>query len=165
MQKIIVIGCPGAGKSTFARFLRDITGLPLYYLDMLWHRRDKTNISREEFDQELDKILRRDRWIIDGNYGRTLEARLLACDTVFLLDFPLEVCLQGAKERIGKAREDMPWTEETFDEEFKKWIENFSKDQLPHIYKLLKKYKDKNIIIFKSRKELDKYKEKHYDKF
>lgn len=67
LEKIIVIGSPGAGKSTFARQLRDITSLPLYYLDMLWHKPDKTNVSRDEFDKKLNDILCRDRWIIDGN--------------------------------------------------------------------------------------------------
>ena len=88
MLKTIVIGSPGAGKSTFARKLRDVTGLPLYYLDMLWHKPDQTTISREMFDAQLNEILKKDRWIIDGNYQRTLEMRLKACDTVFLLDFP-----------------------------------------------------------------------------
>ncbi len=88
MKKIIVIGCPGGGKSTFSRALRDKTGLPLYYLDMLWHKEDKTNISREEFDCKLSEILKQNKWIIDGNFRRTLEPRLKACDTVFLLDFP-----------------------------------------------------------------------------
>ena len=46
-EKIIVIGCPGAGKSTFARRLRDETGLPLYYLDLLWHRPDRTTAGRD----------------------------------------------------------------------------------------------------------------------
>ena len=88
MKKIIVIGCPGSGKSTFARKLRDITGLPLYYLDMIWHKPDKTTVTREEFDTELEKILEKDSFIIDGNYGRTLEKRFLCCDTVFLFDLP-----------------------------------------------------------------------------
>lgn len=59
MNRIMVIGCPGSGKSTFARGLRDITGLPLYYLYMIWHKSDKTNISREEFDLRLSKIINR----------------------------------------------------------------------------------------------------------
>ncbi len=57
MKRVLVIGSPGAGKSTFARKLRDGTGLPLYYLDMVWHRSDRTNISREEFDQRLCEIM------------------------------------------------------------------------------------------------------------
>lgn len=158
MLKIIVIGCPGAGKSTFAQKLKDITNLPLYHLDLLWHKPDKTNISREEFDKELINILKSDKWIIDGNYSRTLEMRLKECDTVFLLDYPLEVCLLGAKSRIGKKREDLPWIEEKMDEEFENSIINFSKDKLPQIYELLRKYQaDKNIIIFKSRQEADDY--------
>ena len=83
MLKAIVIGSPGAGKSTFAQRLRNLTGLPLYYLDMLWHKPDQTNITREEFDTLSNDIIKKDRWIIDGNYQRTLAERLKACDTVF----------------------------------------------------------------------------------
>lgn len=158
MSKIIVIGCPGAGKSTFSRKLSEVTGIKLYYLDMLWHKPDKTHISREEFDIGLEKIMANESWIIDGNYTRTLEARLKECDTVFLLDYPLEICLEGAASRIGKERVDLPWTEDEFDEEFKQYIIDFSKDNLPVIYELLDKYRDtKKIIIFKSRNEADDY--------
>lgn len=158
MQKVIVIGSPGAGKSTFARRLRDITGLPLYYLDFIWHKSDKTNISREEFDSRLADILSNDKWIIDGNYSRTLEMRLKDCDTVFFLDYPLEVCLAGAQERVGKKREEMPWIEEEFDPEFRQWIMDFPKNKIPFIYDLLAKYADgKSIIIFKSREESEQY--------
>ncbi len=158
LKKILVIGCPGAGKSTFARKLRDVTGLPLFYLDMLWHKPDRTNISGEEFDEKLNDILGKDKWIIDGNYQRTLEVRMKACDTVFFLDFPLEVCLAGAKARIGKEREDMPWVETELDEEFRQWIVDFSRDQLPAIYELLEKYQDnREIIVFQSRDEADAY--------
>ncbi|HIQ75280.1 MAG TPA: adenylate kinase [Candidatus Cottocaccamicrobium excrementipullorum] len=158
MKKIIVIGSPGAGKSTFARKLREKTGIPLYYLDMLWHKPDRTNVSQEEFDAGLDSILCQDEWIIDGNYLRTLERRLKACDTVFFLDYPLEVCLSGAASRIGKKREDMPWVEEEFDEEFRQWIIDFPRDQLPFIDKKLEQYRSKReIILFKSRQEAEYY--------
>lgn len=158
MKKIIIIGCPGAGKSTFARKLKDMTGLPLYYLDMLWHKPDQTNIPKEEFDAHIREILEKDRWIIDGNYQRTLEMRLQKCDTVFLLDYPLEICLASAQSRIGKKREDLPWIETEFDEEFKQWILDFSENQLPPIYDLLDKYRaGRDIIIFKSRQEAEEY--------
>ena len=117
MKKVMVIGCPGAGKSTFARKLQELTGLPLYYLDMIWHKPDRTNISREEFDRRIHEIVSQDAWIIDGNYNRTLELRMRECDTVFFLDYPLEVCLEGSASRIGKERVDIPWKEEEFDEE------------------------------------------------
>lgn len=158
MKKIIVIGSPGAGKSTFARKLREKTGIPLYYLDMLWHKPDRSNVSQEEFDAGLDSILCQDEWIIDGNYLRTLERRLKACDTVFFLDYPLEVCLSGAASRIGKKREDMPWVEEEFDEEFRQWIIDFPRDQLPFIDKKLEQYRSKReIILFKLRQEAEYY--------
>lgn len=158
MKKIVVIGCPGAGKSTFARRLKEMTGLPLYYLDQIWHKADRTTVSKEEFDAKLREIIQQDSWIIDGNYLRTMECRLDACDTVFFLDYPLEICLEGAKARIGTVREDMPWVETEFDEEFRQWILDFPKDQIPVIYELLKKYEtEKEIIIFKSRDEAEKF--------
>lgn len=158
MLKVIVIGSPGAGKSTFARKLRDVTGLPLYYLDMLWHKPDQTNISQETFDMQLDEIMQKGKWIIDGNYQRTLETRLKACDTVFLLDFALDVCLAGIESRIGKKREDLPWVETEVDEEFRQSIIDFPRVQLPQIYELLKKYQgQKNIIVFKSREDAEYY--------
>ena len=158
MKKVIVIGSPGAGKSTFARKLRDATGLPLYYLDMLWHKPDRTTISKEEFDQKLKAIMENDQWIMDGNYHRTLETRLKVCDTVFLLDFPLEVCLSGVQARIGQKRVDLPWVETELDAEFKQWILDFPKYQLPQIYELLSRYAGaKEIVVFKSRAEADRY--------
>lgn len=129
-QKVIIIGCPGAGKSTFARRLSDKTHLPLYYLDMLWHKPDKTNVDRNTFDDKLKEIISGSEWIIDGNYGRTLEMRIQACETIFLLDLPVEECLAGAKSRIGKQRVDMPWIETEFDDEFRQWIIDFPKNEL-----------------------------------
>ena len=120
MKRVLVIGCPGAGKSTFVRRLRDVTGQPLYYLDMMWHKPDRTTVTREQFDARLQSILKRDAWIIDGNYARTLPQRLEYCDTVFFLDFPTDICVAGAEQRIGVKREDMPWVEHEFEEEFRR---------------------------------------------
>ena len=158
MKKVIVIGCPGSGKTTFAENLNKLTGLPLYYLDAIWHKPDKTHIPREEFDQRISEIFATPEWIIDGNYNRTIEMRLKECDTVFLFDLPTEVCLQGATERIGKGRYDLPWLEKELDPEFEEFIKDFPKTSLPQIYELIEKYKkEKHIIIFKSRKEADNY--------
>lgn len=158
MERILVIGCPGAGKSTFARALRDLTGLPLYYLDQIWHRPDGTQISPSAFDARLSEILRQERWIVDGNYLRTLELRLRHCDTVFLLDYPPSVCLMGAASRIGMPREDLPWVEETFDPEFRQCIEDFPQTQLPQIYALLERYQaGKTVFVFRRRAEASQW--------
>ena len=155
-RRILVIGSPGAGKSTFSRKLRDRTGLPLYYLDMIFHHPDRTTESREIFDEKLFEIMKAEEWIIDGNYQRTLLPRLERCTDVFFFDLPVEQCLAGAASRIGKKREDMPWIEEDFDPEFRQYILDFSKDQLPHIYWLLEQYREtRNITTFHSREEAD----------
>ena len=74
------------------------------------------------------------------------------------MDYPLDICLSGAESRIGEKREDLPWLETEFDEEFKRWIIDFPQNELPDIYKLINKYKgEKNIVIFKSRKEAGDY--------
>ena len=161
MNKVIIIGCPGSGKTTFAEKLQKCTGLPLYYLDAIWHKPDKTHIPREEFDQRIVEIFETPRWIIVGNYKRTIEMRMKQCDTVFLFDLPVEVCLQGVTDRVGKERYDLPWLETELDPEFKQFIEDFPKDTLPYIYELIEKYKDeKRVIIFKSREEADGFIEK-----
>ena len=157
-QKAIIIGCPGAGKSTFARKLSDKMHLPLYYLDMLWHKPDRTTVDRNIFDEKLKEIVLKEKWIIDGNYGRTLEMRIQWCEAIFLLDFSVEECLAGAKSRIGKQRVDMPWIETEFDEEFKQWIMDFPKNELPIVYELLDRYKgEKSIYVFHSRADIEDY--------
>lgn len=156
MFRVLIIGCSGSGKSFFARKLAAITNLPLYYLDMIWHRADRTTIGRGEFDRKLYGILAQERWIIDGNYQRTLPARLARCDTVFLFDLPLADCLAGAESRIGPKRPDLPWveTEPGLDPDFRQWIIDFRAKKLPQILDLLAKTVcDK--IVFKSRAQAD----------
>ena len=154
MKKVIVVGCPGSGKSTFARKLQEKTGLPLYYLDMIWHKPDKTTLTKEEFDEKLHELIARDEWIIDGNYSRTLEPRLQACDTAFVFDLPLEVCLAGAQARVGTKRIDMPWEETELSQEFLNYILSFSQQQLPRLLQLAQQYSSqKQVVFFRSRQE------------
>ena len=157
MNKAIVIGCPGSGKSTFARALHAKTALPLYYLDLLYWNSDRTTVSKEVFFERLQNVLKLDKWIIDGNYKGSMEMRMKECDTVFFLDYPVDICVDGIKKRKGTPRPDMPWIETEDDEEFLKFIRNYNMQNRPQVMELLKKYSDKNIYIFKNRNEAEQF--------
>ncbi len=140
MKKVIIIGCPGAGKSTFARKLAAKTGLPLHYLDMIYHLPDRTVLHAPQFDKKLQELMAADEWILDGNYQRTMPARMKEADTVFFFDLPVEVCLEGAISRLGHERIDMPWHDDELAEDFRLWITNFPNFQLPLINRLLSEF-------------------------
>ena len=155
-RKIIVIGSPGSGKSTFARKLHAKTGIPLFHLDLLYHRPDRTVVSREAFDAKLRILMAQSEWIIDGNYLRTLPVRLMHCNEVFLFCLPVECCLEGARARLGRSRPDMPWAETELDPEFAERIRKFPGEQLPVIEQLLDGCRDsRRITVFHSRAEAD----------
>ena len=157
MKKVIVIGCPGSGKSTVSRALHNKTGIPLYHLDMMYWNADKTTVEKSVFLERLSVVLEKDEWIIDGNYGSTMELRMATCDTVIFLDYPLEVCLDGIKERRGRSRSDMPWIETEEDSEFIEFIKSYNEQQKPKVLEFLEKYSDKNIVIFNSREEANAF--------
>ena len=158
MRKVIVIGCPGSGKSTFSKALHAATGLPLYHLDMMHWNADATEVEKSVFMERLHRVLEQAAWIIDGNYRSTMELRMQHCDTVFFLDYPTDVCLDGIKSRKGKERTDIPCQmPENDDEEFVEFIRNYNSVNRPEVLQLLRRYSDKDVIVFKSREEADKY--------
>lgn len=157
MKRVMIIGCPGSGKSTFARALEEKTCLPLHYLDMMYWNPDRTIKPKEEFRAALRETVKLPEWIIDGNYGSTLELRMEACDTVIFLDYPPEVCLSGIEERRGKPRADMPWVETEPDLEFIEFVKKYNEESRPKVIELLNKYSNKEIIVFTSREQGDEW--------
>lgn len=160
MKKVIVIGCPGSGKSTFSRALHEKTGLPLVHLDLLNWNADRTTVPREVFRQRLADAMQGARWIIDGNYASTMELRIAACDTVIFLDYPTQVCLDGIRARRGTVRTDLPWVETEEmpeDEEFVAFVRGFETDSRPQVVALLKQYADKNVIRFTDREQANEF--------
>ena len=165
MERILIVGNSGAGKSTMARALSEKTGLPVVHLDRLFWRENWQHIAREEFDALLQQELEKSQWIIDGNYDRTVSTRLAYCDTVIYLDYPRWQCMLGVCKRIlttyGRTRPDMgPGCNERFDWEFIKWVWNFNRNNRQRIYALLAEATHAKVMILKNRKEGKRFLEK-----
>lgn len=158
MERVILLGCGGAGKSTMARQLGEITGLPVVHLDKLYWRENWTPLFNEEFDALQRAELQKECWILDGNFGRTLQWRLDRCDTIIYLDYPRWQCVLGVLKRIfttyGRTRPDMgPGCKERFDWEFLCWVWNFNRDKRERFYRMIEETKHANVIILRNRKE------------
>ena len=162
MERIIIIGCGGAGKSTLARRLGEKLGLPVVHLDKLFWRPGWVQVSQEEFDALLRVELAKERWIMDGNFNRTIPERVERCDTIIYLDFNRFTCLWGVVKRlltnIGKVRPDMgEGCPEKVDLEFLKWIWNFNKNKRESYYRILNEAEHAETIVLKNRRMVKKF--------
>lgn len=155
----MVIGSPGAGKSTFSRKLQKKTNLPIIYLDRLFWKVDKTTVSPNELVTKIKhELTTKNSWVMDGNYSKYLfDERLSKSDTVFFLDYDVDTCLEDVRQRRGMKRPDLPWIEEKEDPEFMDYIREFPVKQKPKILKLLSKHPDIKLYHFKSREEANNY--------
>lgn len=162
MNRVLVIGCPGSGKTTLSKALAQKTGLPLIHLDKIqWHG-DWQCLRGEDFDRILEEEMKKPQWIIDGNYNRTIKMRLSYCDAVIYLDYPTPVSFLGALKRVtenyGRVREDMGGNcKEKFDPAFFWFILTFNLKNRKKYHRILKECDDKNVIILKSRKDAEKF--------
>lgn len=165
MNRVLVIGNAGAGKSTFSKKLADITGLPLIHLDRLYWTGNWDHRSREEFDILLQQELEKPQWILDGNFSRTVPHRLAYCDTVFFFDLPVLTCLWGVTQRVfshyGRTRPDMGGNcPEFFDAQkpaLYRGILNYNKKHRREYYRLFADVKDVQVVVFRSRRQADRY--------
>ena len=154
LDKVIVLGCPGSGKSYFSKRLHEITGIPVFYLDKLYWKKDWKHVSDRTLKFKIKKILEGNCYIIDGNYFKTIKMRLDKAEQVFYFDIPTRICLDSVKKRENTVRDDFPnFLNEVVDEEFIEMIKNFKSKQGKFILELLHKYKHKEIHIFKNRKD------------
>lgn len=163
MQRVSIIGCPGAGKSTFSRELSRITGLPLVHLDLMYH--DQTYSYQADKDSWRARVrseATKKKWIIDGNYKSTLDIRLPRSDTIIFLDYPTRVSIWRAmKRRIifhKKVRKDMPTTwKERLSWDFFIFILKFNHSIAPRMRQSLKSYTDKTVVVLRSPKQAKQY--------
>ena len=137
-KRILIVGCGGAGKSTFARFMGKRFSIPVVHLDKLWWLPGWKERNCDDFDAMLKRELQKPCWIMDGNYLRTLHERLRFADVCILLDIDVETCLHSVRERAqlyaGRSRPDMPdGCPETLHADFEEWIRGFGEQVRPRV--------------------------------
>lgn len=162
MERIVIIGCGGAGKSTLARQLGEKLDIPVVHLDRLFWKPGWVEMPRDEFDALVQQELEKEKWIMDGNFDRTIPQRIARCDTVIYLDFNRLTCLLGVMKRVlttyGTVRPDMGEDcPERFDLDFLKWVWNFNKNKRERNYKLLNEVEGIETIVFKNRRQVRKF--------
>ena len=162
MERILVIGCGGAGKSTLARQLGEKLKLPVVHLDSIFWLPNWVERNRDEFDELVRQELMKQTWIMDGNFNRALPERVKYCDTIIYLDFSRMACLLGVLKRIittyGTVRPDMgAGCPERFDLEFLKWVWNFNKNKRESYYRLLNETEGVNTIVLKNRRMVKRF--------
>lgn len=163
MKRILIIGSSGAGKSTLARELGKILDIEVIHLDKLYWLADWNEPPKDEWREILEEVLGGDAWIMDGNFGGTMEMRLKACDTAILLDLPRTICVWRIIKRwLVYRRETRPdmadGCDEKFDWKFLKWVWRFPQETKPKVEARLKKVEnEKTIIRLKSPKEVEKF--------
>jgi adenylate kinase family enzyme len=145
MQRILVIGISGAGKSTFARALSARTGLPLIHLDREFWRPGWVVTPRTEWRARVAELVAGERWIIEGNYAGSLDLRLPRADALVWFDYPTHRCLSRVVWRVatsyGKVRPDMAaGCPEKFDWEFLRYVWRFNRLERPKVVAALAQF-------------------------
>lgn len=163
MKKIILIGSGGAGKSTLARQLGAALQIEVIHLDALFWKPNWTPVQREKQVEIQKELVNKEEWIIDGNYGGTIDIRLQAADTIIFLDIPRTICVYRAFKRMiqyrNKTRPDMGKDcNERLDINFLKWIWQYPKTKRPDIVKKLEGLStEKQIIILQTPKQIQQF--------
>lgn len=155
MERVAVVGPGGAGKSTFCRALGACTGLPVIHLDWSYWKPGWVEPTRQEWETVQAGLVGGDRWIADGNYGRTLDVRLSRADTVIILAPRRLVCVLGALARAVRHRGQSLQASgcpERLKIEFLRWIWNYPTASRPHLDAAIARHPHLRVIEFSSRR-------------
>jgi uridine kinase len=148
MKRIVILGRGGAGKSTVAKQLSELTGLPYIGLDEFFWRPGLVPTPINEWRNILNNLVKRESWVMDGDLGRfdVLDSRLKAADTILVLDISFLRCMLRA---IKRKREDA---------DFWWWIFSWRWRFRPKMFRAIKKYApDADVYIFRSPKEIKRF--------
>ena len=163
MERVLVVGAGGTGKSTFARALGTRTGLPVIHLDHHYWRPGWDPTPDHEWIGRVREIVAGDRWIVDGNYGGTLELRAAACDTIIFLDLPILVSFVGIVRRRLKrgGSEQAPGCPERLDREFVHWVATYRRRARPQVLALAAGPHSFEFVRLRSRRAVREYLDRH----
>jgi len=163
MQRIMIIGCCGSGKSTLASKLQAITALPLFHLDQYYWKPNWTETPKEEWEDIVKGLSQKDNWIIDGNYGGTIDVRFDRADTIVYMDISTLKCLGRVIGRVwkyhGNVRPDMPeGCKERFDLDFIHYVATYNLLRRKKLlFKLDKLKNEKQIITIKNQTDINTF--------
>ena len=161
MKKVLVIGCCGAGKSTFSKTLQSILKLELIHLDQYYHKPNWEEPEKEQWEGIVNNLVKKPSWIMDGNYKGTFDIRFKEADTIIYLDYSILKCLWRVIKRIikyhGTVRPDIPkGCEERFDWDFIHYVATFnSKNRKGTLERLNSVKEHEKVYVFKTDKEAD----------
>lgn len=152
LRRVVVVGSSGAGKSTFARRLGALTGLPVVHLDRHFWQPGWVQMEREAWRAEHRRLVEAPRWIMDGTYGGTLAERLARADTAIFLDLPRRIALSRVLRRTvagyGRTRAEMPeGCPERFDWEFLRYVWSYSRRIRPGVLDALEAFGGRAVIL------------------
>jgi adenylate kinase family enzyme len=152
MKRVLILGCGGSGKTTLARTLGERLGLPVVHLDRHYWRPGWTEPSKEAWRAQVDALTAQPEWIMDGNYGGTVSARLAAADTAIVLDFPTRICLWRVVRRLiasyGRVRPDLPeGCPDRFNLEFLRYVARFRRESRPRLMAAVEAFEGRRIVL------------------
>ena len=163
MQRVLVIGSGGSGKSTVAAKLGELLNLEVNHLDKFYWRAGWVKPAPDEWVKTVTELVNRDSWVIDGNYSGTLELRLQRADTIVFLDLPRALCMWRIVKRFfvyrnGNRPDIAEGCQEKLDLEFVSWVWNYHRRSRPKIIKRLQAHANgKQIFWLRSRDEVKRF--------
>ena len=163
MKRIAVVGSGGAGKSTFAKQLARRLELPIYHLDAFYWKPGWIETPKQEWETIHAGLVARDAWVIDGNYGGTMESRFAVADAIVFLNYPRSICLFRAvsrwlRYRGGDRPEMREGCPEKLDWEFVQWILNFPEAITPGVLLGIERHgKGKAVAVFEMPSQAQKF--------
>lgn len=166
VNRISIIGGSGSGKTTLANILSKELDIPAIHLDSINYNANWVEIDKNERDKIISSIANEERWIIDGNYNKTLKERLNRADIIIWLDYSTFAHLKGVCKRIiknyNKELPDIPGCKERINFTFLKHVITYNKKKRPKVKELLKDIPDEKLLIFKRQKDLNKWIKNYY---